>query len=361
MTALAHPRRRESRPTVRVVVLTWNGRAWLDRCLSALADERTTTTEVVVVDNASDDGSADFVRDRFPWVRVIALPANVGFARGNNIGAADATTDHLIFLNNDTEVAPGWLSALLEPVEADSTVGLVTSHIVFLDRPDIIDSAGDGYLRCGGAFKRGHGRPAREAGPEDEVFGACGAAFLIRRELFARLHGFDERFFVVYEDVDLSYRARLLGARVMYAAGAVCRHAGGASLGWATGQAIYYGQRNLEWTWIQNSPPSILWRSLPQHIVYSLAAGLAYASQGQFRPWLAAKVAAVLGLPQALVRRRRIQRTAVVDPNDLWALMEPRWVAVKRREKRFAFSLPAREVSPVRTELPATSESGGPP
>src|SRR5207248_2190738 len=168
---------------------------------------------------------------------------------GNNVGARRASGASLAFLNNDTEVDRGWLAALTAPADADPQVGLVTSHIVFLDRPDVIDSAGDGYLRCGGGFKREHGQKVGVA-PRQDVFGACGAGFLIRRELFESIGGFDEHFFMVYEDVDLSYRARLAGARCIYAPDAVVRHAGSATIGHVSAQQVFYGQRNLEWTWI---------------------------------------------------------------------------------------------------------------
>lgn len=322
---------------IRIVVLNWNGRAWLDGCLSALETERTRDVEILVVDNGSHDGSLEFVRDRFPWVQVLALDANVGFARGNNLGARGADGEFLVFLNNDTRVAAGWLAALVAEADADQGVGLVTSRVVFLDPPGVIDSAGDGYLRCGGGFKIRHGRPADEASASREVFGACGAAFLIRRELFERLGGFDERFFMVYEDVDLSYRARLAGARVMYAANATVGHAGSASIGRASPQAVYYGQRNLEWTWIQNSPTRLLWRSAGSHALYALAAGVVFAINGQVGPWFRGKMAALWGLPGALAARRVVQAAAVADAESLWRLMDADWIQVKRREKRFDF------------------------
>jgi GT2 family glycosyltransferase len=325
---------------VRIVVLNWNGRAWLSGCFTALERVMGAATEVVLVDNASADGSLDLVRERFPWVQVRALSTNAGFARGNNVGAAGFDGDYLVFLNNDTEVASGWLDALIRVADARPDVGLVTSNIVFLDRQDLVDSAGDGYLRCGGAFKIGHGQSSSIPRGDGEVFGACGAAFLIRRALFERLGGFDERLFMVYEDVDLSYRARLVGARVWFAANAVVGHAGSAAIGRLSPLAVYYGQRNLEWVWIQNSPRPLLWRSLAAHVAYSLAAGVAYARQRRGGTWLAAKCAAIAGLPGALMRRRRIQATVTASPDDLWRLMTPDWIAVKRQEKLFAFAPP---------------------
>src|SRR5205085_12285823 len=126
------------------------------------------------------DGSIEYVRGTFPEVQITALDRNLGFAAGNNAGARSADTEFLVFLNNDTQPRPGWLEELLRVIEQDPTVGLVTSRIVYLDAPGIVDSAGDGYLRVGGAFKHGHGGPATSAAQSREVFGACGAAFIIR-------------------------------------------------------------------------------------------------------------------------------------------------------------------------------------
>ena len=326
--------------TVRVVVLNWNGQRWLDGCLSALMRQTRPPEEIIVVDNASTDDSLAHLRAAWPAIRVVALPSNVGFAAGNNRGADDARTDALVFLNNDTEVESGWLDALVRAAEADPHRGLVTSRIVYLDRPDVIDSAGDGYLRCGGGFKHGHGQSSASQTNSREVFGACGAAFLIRRPLFERLGGFDESFFMVYEDVDLSYRARLVGAQVWYAADAVVRHAGSASMGRVSDLAVYCGQRNLEWTWVKNTPRGLLWRSLVPHLVYNVAGCAAYTRHGRLAPWIRGKIAALAGMPRLLRARKVTQATRTAPNQDLWDRMEADWVGVKRREKQFSFRPP---------------------
>jgi GT2 family glycosyltransferase len=324
----------------RVIVLNWNGRRWLDGCLSSLLPQVDAGVEVVLVDNASSDDSVALVRSTFPRVEVRALTANRGFAAGNNAGAAGATSKYLVFLNNDTRVAPGWLHEILAVAEATPAAGLFASRVVYLDRPEIIDSAGDGFLRCGGAFKIGHGRPAAGSPGSREVFGACGAALVIRRDLFESLGGFDEDLFMVYEDVDLSYRARLAGSRVRYVSTAVVEHAGSASLGRLSRAAVFHGQRNLEWVWLKNSPWPLLLRSAPAHLAYDLAAAAGYARQGLFTTWCRAKWAALAGLPAVWRKRRTIHSRAVARPPDLWHLMEPRWVSVKRAEKRFDFTAP---------------------
>ncbi len=272
-------------PRISVIVLNYNGRQWLEPCLSALAAQADAPAfETLLVDNGSSDDSVPFVTERFPSVRILGNGRNLGFAAGNNAGARAARGDTLVFLNNDTIPAVDWLARLHAASTEAPDRDLVTSRIVFLDRPDVVDSAGDGYLRAGGAFKHGHGAYTSGFTSSREVFGACGAAFLIRREVFERLKGFDEDFFMVYEDVDLSYRARLAGYRCWYAADAVVRHAGSGTLGVMSATAVFYGQRNLEWVWLKNTPTGLLLRTIPSHLIYSLAGSSALCDEGARRP-----------------------------------------------------------------------------
>ena len=334
-------------PVASVVVLNFNGRRWLSGCLGALAAQRDAPPfETIVVDNASSDGSVDEIRASWPDVRLVPLASNVGFAAGNNAGARDARGDWLVFLNNDTRAEPDWLARLFAAASEYSGCDLIASRLVFMDDPSVIDSAGDGYLRAGGAFKHGHGAPAEAFASPREVFGACGGAFMIRRTAFEALGGFDPRFFMNYEDVDLSYRARLRGMRTWYAADAIVRHAGGASLGVVSPAAVFYGQRNLEWTWIKNTPRGLLRRTAFAHICYSLAGIAHYIRIGRGGPVLRAKWAALRTLPAVLADRRRVQQTGTVPVRDLERQMEPRWLAAKRREKAFASTRRSKAAGP---------------
>ena len=328
-------------PDVSIIIVTWNGRQHLERCLAAATAQVGVAAEVILVDNASSDGSVEFVRARFPSVRIVALDTNRGFAGGNNAGAAAARGAYLAFLNNDTEADPGWLAALRGAIDEARGYALATSHIVYMHDPSIVDSAGDGLTRAGGAFKRFHGQRAERAGESREVFGACGAAFLIAAPLFAELGGFDEDFFASYEDVDLSYRARLLGRRCRYVAGAVVRHRGSATLGRSSRRSVFFAQRNLEWMYFKNTPASILLRTLPQHAVYTAAAAAYFARLGLFGTFVRAKASALAGLAGILRKRRRIQRSRTVTPRDIWRQLEPRWLALKLAEEKFDLAIAA--------------------
>jgi hypothetical protein len=322
---------------ISIVIVNFNGRRWLEPCLSAVIAQDVPGIEVVLVDNDSSDGSIDLVRERFRTVRIAPAGRNLGFAEGNNFGARLAGGRYLAFLNNDTVPAPGWARALRRALEGDPSVGLAASRILYLHDPSIVDSAGDGYLRAGGAFKRWHGQPATLAGESSEVFGACGAAFMIRRDLFEELGGFDPDFFMVYEDVDLSFRARLRGSRCIYAADAVVRHAGSATLGRLSPLAVFYGQRNLEWTYLKNMPWPLLLRSLPNHLLYDSAAAVRFASAGLLGSFIRAKWAAAAGMPRLLKKRAGEQRRRRSSAAVLWDAMESGWIRRKYVEKQFDF------------------------
>ena len=325
-------------PEVSVVIVNWNGRRFLDACLAAVAAQEGVAAETVLVDNGSTDGSAAHVAERFPGVRLVALQHNLGFAGGNNAGVREARGRYGAFLNNDTVPERDWLKRLLAGIGGDDTV-LATSRIVYLHDRSVIDSAGDGMLRWGGAFKRHHGGRVEASPPSGEVFGVCGAACLMARRVFDELGGFDDRFFVSHEDVDLSYRARLRGYRCRYVADAVVAHHGSATLGRASAAAVFHGQRNLEWVYLKNTPLSLLVRTLPGHLVYTAAAALHFGRAGVLGPFVRAKCAALAGVPRVLRQRADVQRTRRVDAAAIWALLEPKWLSTKLREKQFDLGL----------------------
>jgi N-acetylglucosaminyl-diphospho-decaprenol L-rhamnosyltransferase len=280
---------------------------------------------IVVEDGACREATASLAR-RHPRVRVVRTGTRRGFAAACNLGARESRGERLAFLNDDTRPHPHWLSRLSAALDARGDAGLATSLIVSIGG-ETIDSAGDGYLRCGGAFKHGHGEPARDERRIREIgetFGACGAGFMIRRPLFEALGGFDEDYEMVHEDVDLSYRARLRGAACLFVPDAIVEHAGSASLGVMSARAVYLGQRNLEWTYLKNT-----------HLAYGAAAGIGYALSGHGWTFLKAKAAAAAGVPAILRKRRIVQGGRQVQAEAIAAVMDRRWVLRKYREKRF--------------------------
>jgi GT2 family glycosyltransferase len=159
------------------------------------------------------------------------------------------------------------------------------------------------------------------------------------KPVFEELGGFDEDFFAGHEDVDLSYRARLLGYRCRYVAGAVVRHHGSATIGRISAFAVFHGQRNLEWVYLKNTPALLLARTILGHLLYDVAAAAHFARLGLLGSFLRAKLAALGGLPRLLRKRAHVQGTRRVGANAIWPHLESRWLGVKIREKTFDMEL----------------------
>ena len=326
-------------PDTSIVIVTWNGRQYLDDCLTAAQVQHGADAEIVLVDNGSSDGTPAHVQARFPGVRVVALGANHGFAGGCNIGAREARGAYVAFLNNDTIADPGWLRALRAGIDSASRSLLVTSRVVYMHDPNLVDSAGDGAFRWGGAYKRLHGQSVERAALPQEVFGVCGAACLMPKTVFEELGGFDEDFFASHEDVDLSYRARLRGYRCRYVPDAIVRHHGSASIGTISRFAVFQGQRNLEWVFLKNTPGSLLLRTLPGHLLYNAAAAAHFTRLGLLGTFLKAKAAAVAALPAVMRKRTAIQASALVGSPAIEEHLDRGWLTAKVREKRFDVGL----------------------
>lgn len=214
-------------PTVSVVVLNHNGRQFLGECFRSLGQGLNYPQEklqIIMVDNASSDGSAEYIEANFPEVEIIRNSANLGFAAGNNIGAREAEGEYLAFLNNDTRVHPDWLIELVRSVSKNEDVICAGSKILSWDGKRI-DFIGGAMNFHGMGFQIDYGEEYKGGHEEDkEILFACGASMLIRRDIFLDCGGFDEHFFAYYEDVDLGWQLWVLGYRVLFAAKSIAYH-----------------------------------------------------------------------------------------------------------------------------------------
>ena len=305
-----------------VIVVTWNGRELLRKNLPAVLAQSQPDYEVVVVDNGSADGSVELLDREFPGVRVVRLPENRGFAGGNNAALPFCRGEYLVRLNNDARPEPDWLGRLVAAADANPRVGVVASKLV--EEGGLLDSAGDRYLTSWAADKRGVHEPPASFDRADGIFGACGGAALYRRRLVDEIGFFEEDFFLIYEDVDLSFRARLMGWEVVYVPGAVVHHAVGASVDRVPDLKLYYQYRNSEYVWIRNVPGRLLWKHAPVAVLQRLVeVWEAWRLRGRFRIYLRAKRDVLLNLPRLLAQRRRLQRSRRAGPDQIERAMSP--------------------------------------
>jgi GT2 family glycosyltransferase len=300
---------------IAVLIVNWNGGAWLSRSLQSLSTQRRAPDRVVVVDNASTDDSLERASRWLRDARVIRLRENAGFAKGNNVAAAAASdVDAFALLNPDAFAEPGWLEALASAAERRPDTAAFACQMRFDAAPDLLDGAGDSYHVSGRAWRNAHRLPV-SAGPisELEVFAPCAAAALYRRAAFEDVGGFDERYFCYFEDVDLGFRLRLRGHRCVYVPEAIVRHVSSALSGYRSDFAVYHGERNAVWTFVKNMPGPLFWLYLPQHVTLNLAALLFYPWRGQGAAVWRAKRDAMLGLPTAIRQRRNLQTNRQAD------------------------------------------------
>ncbi len=320
-------------PLVSVIIVNYNHREYLTEALVSLQAQTFTDFEIIVVDNASDDDSVEFVQTMFPAVRLIALNENTGFAKGNNIGIRNARGKLIALLNNDAVPDSGWLAALVAAAQRYPDVAFFASQIELYYEPGWLDSAGDSVSAAGTIFRGGHRERISDYVQERFVFGAQACAAFYRRELFDRIGGFDEDFFCVYEDADLSYRAQLQGQRCVYVPQARVRHRGGSTIGRFTKQYVYHSHRNVEYVFVKNFPSPLLWRTLPAHLLYNWMAFVFFASQGQGWVFLRAKWDALRAFPKLLAKRKKIQAARQVSIEYLRAQLHQDWVPRVLREK----------------------------
>jgi GT2 family glycosyltransferase len=242
-----------SRPSVSIIVLNWNGRPYLAECLESLRSQSYDGPhQVVLVDNGSQDGSADMVEASFPEVRLIRSPVNLGFAAGNNLAARQLDTELLAFLNNDTRTDPNWLDELVRSVTEASDVASAGGRILSWDGKTV-DFIGGGATLTGLGMQFGYGQPASVDAPAGDILFACGGSMIVKRDAYLQVGGLDDDYFLFYEDVDLGWRFWLAGYRVRYAPGAIMfhRHHGGTRRFEDERLAVLY-ERNALYTLYKN-------------------------------------------------------------------------------------------------------------
>jgi GT2 family glycosyltransferase len=308
--------------SVAVVIPSWNSLGLLERCLQSIRAQDA-EIELMVIDNGSDDGSVAFLeREGVPH---LALPHNVGFAPAVNLGVRSTAAAAILVLNADTVLEPGCVRALRLALEADPGLGGVQPRILQLEaeptvaRGALLYSAGQALLADGRAIEEGAGEPqAGQFTRPHEIFGVCGAACLLRRQLFEELGGYDERYFAFYEDVDLNVRARIAGWHFGYSPEAVVWHVGNAS--WQRGFARPGAEnarlvaRNRLATQVKFMPS----RALPRILGVEAGSLLRATRQRRFTATARGKASVISWLPALLRERRQLRRQGDLGRAQRW-------------------------------------------
>ncbi len=296
-------------PFFSVVIPNYNGSRHLPDLFAGLASQSFSDFETIFADDASSDNSVAWVQSNASRVRLLDNPENRGFVATVNAAARAARGRIIVLLNNDTQPDPEFLAELARTVCANPHAGIVAAKLLLFEERDRIHTAGDMMGRDG--IPRNRGVWATDSGQFDsseDVFGGCGGAMAVRRELWMALDGFDEEFWMYLEDVDFSFRAQLLGWQAVFAPAARVYHKLGASGG--DELSSYYVGRNTIWTLAKNMPSSLL----QCHFAHIVGAQLSIAADAlrncrgtAARARLKGQLAGLLGLPRVLRQRALVQ------------------------------------------------------
>ena len=313
-------------PRVAVIVPSWNGEADLRECVKSLYAQRDVELELMVVDNGSTDGTVPYLEAE--GIPHISLPRNLGFASAVNLGFASTDADAVVTVNSDTVLEPEALTHMYRVLFSDSHIGGVQPRILSLvrgkdrdpaDPEAIIYSLGQALTADGRAREDGIGQRQGKRGFEArDIFGVCGAACMFKRRMLSQLGGYDERYFAFYEDVDLNVRARIMGWTFQVVPEAVAWHVGNAA--WHAGfdrpdaENARLVARNRIWTQAKFMPLT----ALPRIVAVEVGAVFRAIRARRFLLTIAGKTAAMLRIPEVLVKRRALQKSGQLDLAQSW-------------------------------------------
>ena len=257
-------------PKVSVLVINYNGKHYLRECFESLKNQTYGNYDVYIVDNGSTDGSVEYVNEGFPWVRVIAFKENLGFARAYDEAIKSIDSDLVALLNNDTRVDRRWLQELVNVMIEDKLVAAVGSKILLYDNPQLLNHAGAKITPIGGGFDIGlYQKHCEQHDVKTEVGAVCGAAMLVRKNMFMKIGGFDEDFFAYFEDTDLCWRAWLYGFKILYVPTSIVYHKLGGSWGRSSSpKKVFLAERNRLLSMIKNLESVNLMKALFLSIPY---------------------------------------------------------------------------------------------
>lgn len=306
----------QSPTTLSVIIVTWNGLAHLPRCLACLCPQLPPDAEVILVDNASTDGTAPWVREHYPHVRLLALGRNTGFSGGVDAGLQVARGQHILLINDDAFAEPGFVDALLEPMRRDPGLGSASATLLFAHRPDLVASAGITMRRDGVALDLWAGRAVAEL-PDAPcpILGPSGGAAIYRRAALDDAGGIPPEFFAYLEDADLALRMRLRGWPSVAVPQARILHVYSATAGQGSPLKQRLLGRNRIRMLVRCLPAALLARCLPHILLYD-ALACAYALLRGQRAMLAGRLMALAELP-ALARQRRAIQARATAPKTL--------------------------------------------
>jgi GT2 family glycosyltransferase len=298
-----------------VIIVNYNSANYLQKTLACLAKQTYPAFRIIVLDNNSQEIIPEHAFPAELNIQFIQAEKNLGFAGGNNLASQYAQDcDWIALLNPDAFPEDKWLEALAQATCDYPDHAFFASKLLKANKPTIFDGSGDQYHISGKAWRRDFEKlNLKQRELPEEIFAPCAAAALYRQDAWLAAEGFDVNYFCYFEDVDLAFRLRLLGYRCQYIPNAIAHHVGSAVTQRHSDFYIYFGQRNMVWTYFKNMPGFLFWIYLPFHLSLNIAAIIMFSLKGRSKIILKSKWDAIKGLPRILRQRRKWQSRRAIS------------------------------------------------
>lgn len=297
-------------PKVSFIIVNYNGKKYLEECLNSIISQTYKNYEIIVVDNGSSDGSVEFLDKQKYIDKLIKLKKNYGFAKANNIAISNAVGNYIALINNDLVLEKNWLKECIITFEkySQKDIGIVATKILQYFNRTNIDSAGVEYLPFG-AIKDYKDLSKDEiiVNKEKEVFGACAAAAVYKKDMLDKIGLFDEKFFAYFEDSDLNFRAQLMGYNCFYNPNAISYHIGSATGIKNSKFYVLNGRRNIEYMFFINMQGYLLYKYFFIHFLYEFINLIYFISIGRGSSFIKAKLQFLFNLKYIINRRIKLR------------------------------------------------------
>lgn len=315
-----------NQPLITIIIVNWNGKKWLKQCLDSLLQQTYPAVEIIVVDNASTDGSREFISKHYKTVKLIRNATNSGFAGGNNTGWQHATGKYVLLLNNDTYIEPDFLRKFLPVFDKIPNLGSAQCKLVLMDQPEYLDVAGSYWTNSTFLYHYGYGKKENSAKYNKPLpfFSNKGAAMLLSRDIIEAVGLFDEDFWCYYEETDLCHRLWIAGYECWYYPSAKVYHAtGGTSTTFDNSYIQFHNFKNKLLSFLKNFEARSLLTILPVYLTINIVLSFVWLLQGKPKHffalykglWWNAK-----NLSNTLRKRRTIQMLRKVSDREIMRL-----------------------------------------
>ena len=317
---------------IAVVVLNWNGKSWLEKFLPTLIDHSKEAT-VFVADNASTDDSISFVRGNFPTVKIIINTTNGGYAKGYNDTLKQIDAEYFVLINSDIEVTGNWLSPIIDLMDADSNIAACQPKLLDYNNRNMFEYAGAsggfidnlGYPFCRGRIFDSIEQDKEQYNDAIEVFWATGACLFVRATCFNEMNGLDEDFFAHQEEIDLCWRLKNKGYKVMVQPKSVVYHVGGGTLDAGSPFKTHLNFRNNLKMLFKNLPTSCLFTVIPTRLVLDGVAAITFLNQPKGLQHLLAIAKAhfafYFAIPKLIAKRQKINQKNKLAGKINWSIL----------------------------------------